>query len=49
VNALDVNAPMDKQRCYQRLLDVAQGFKDLGLADVCGKCVIGPCSFASAT
>jgi hypothetical protein len=39
---------MDKGRCYQRLLGVAQGYAELGVADVCGKCAIGPCSFGSA-
>jgi epoxyqueuosine reductase len=48
VNALDANEPLDKQRCYQRLLGVAHEYRDLGLADVCGKCAIGPCSLASA-
>jgi epoxyqueuosine reductase len=48
VQAIDESEPLGKKRCYQRLLDVAQGYKDLGLADVCGKCAIGPCSFASA-
>ncbi|RLC61848.1 MAG: epoxyqueuosine reductase, partial [Chloroflexi bacterium] len=47
VDALDSHR-LDKQRCYRRLLDVAQGYEDLGLADVCGKCAIGPCSFESA-
>ena len=48
VSALDADEPLDKQRCYRRLLDVADQYADLGLADVCGKCAIGPCSFASA-
>jgi epoxyqueuosine reductase len=48
VGALDAGVPLDKQRCYQRLLEVARQYEDLGLADVCGKCAIGPCSLASA-
>jgi epoxyqueuosine reductase len=48
VNALDASEPLDKQRCYQHLLGVAHEYRDLGLADVCGKCAIGPCSLASA-
>jgi epoxyqueuosine reductase len=48
VGALGEGEPLDKQRCYARLLEVADGHRDLGLADVCGKCAIGPCSFQSA-
>jgi epoxyqueuosine reductase QueG len=48
VGALDESDPIDKQRCYERLLNVAQEYRHLGLADVCGKCAIGPCSFGSA-
>jgi epoxyqueuosine reductase len=48
VDALDTVVPLDKQHCYQRLLDVARQHEDLGLADVCGKCAIGPCSLTSA-
>ena len=48
VQALDASAPLDKQRCYRRLLDVARQHEDLGLTDVCGKCAIGPCSLTSA-
>jgi epoxyqueuosine reductase len=48
VDALDVDAPMDKHRCHARLLRIAEEHRDLGLADVCGKCAIGPCSFESA-
>lgn len=44
VGALGVHEPLDKQRCYQRLLEVAGIYEDLGLVDVCGKCVIGPCA-----
>lgn len=41
-------ARLDKRRCYQRLLEVADRFRELGLADVCGKCATGPCAFESA-
>jgi epoxyqueuosine reductase len=48
VDALDENGRFNKQRCYQRLLGVAKEYEYLALADVCGKCAIGPCSFESA-
>ncbi len=48
VHALTVDAPLDKHTCYRRLLGVAAEYRELGLADVCGKCAIGPCSFSSA-
>jgi epoxyqueuosine reductase QueG len=48
VQALDESEPIDKHHCYQRLRRVAQEFEHLGLADVCGKCAIGPCTFESA-
>jgi len=35
---------LDKQRCYQHLLDVDSQFHDLGLCDVCGECATGPCA-----
>jgi len=35
---------LDKHRCYEWLLQVAEGFRDLGLTDVCGKCATGPCA-----
>jgi epoxyqueuosine reductase len=47
-NALDGSLPLDKQSCHRHLHGVAQQYEDLGLADVCGKCAIGPCSFQSA-
>lgn len=48
VNALDADNPIDKQRCYRRVLGVAEKYRHLGLTDVCGKCAISPCSFKSA-
>jgi epoxyqueuosine reductase len=47
-NALDVSLPLDKQGCHRHLHSVARQYEELGLADVCGKCAIGPCSFQSA-
>lgn len=38
---------IDKKKCYAHLLEVAENFKDLGLCDVCGKCVGGPCAVRS--
>jgi epoxyqueuosine reductase QueG len=46
--ALDANGRIDKQRCYRRLRQVAREYQHLALADVCGKCAIGPCSFEPA-
>jgi len=47
--ALDAVYPFNRQRCYQHLLGVAKVYEDLGKADVCGKCAIGPCAFEAAT
>jgi epoxyqueuosine reductase len=47
-DALDENGGIDRHRCYRHILGVAKEYEDLGLADVCGKCAIGPCSFESA-
>jgi len=38
---------LDKHHCYEWLLQVADRFQDLGLADVCGKCATGPCAALS--
>ena len=48
VAALDSSEPLDKQICWQRCQEVAAQFRDVGLAEVCGKCAIGLCSFGSA-
>jgi epoxyqueuosine reductase QueG len=48
VGALDSGQPIDKYRCYDHLLGVASKLQAIGLADVCGKCAIGPCSCESA-
>ena len=43
--ALDPAAGLDKAACYHQLLSRAGAFRDIGLADVCGKCaVMGPCA-----
>lgn len=47
MDALSDDAAIDKQRCWERCLDVAELYEHLGTAEVCGKCVIGPCSFES--
>jgi epoxyqueuosine reductase QueG len=40
---------LDKHRCHERLLlTAAYHFRELGLADVCGKCATGPCAFRTA-
>ncbi len=41
-------AGLDKHRCNEWLLQVADHFRELGLADVCGKCATGPCAFEPA-
>lgn len=48
VKALCANRSIDKQRCYKHLLTVARAFEHLGVVDVCGKCVVGPCALQSA-
>jgi len=48
IGALDETVPLDKQLCWQRLRSTAPGFEETGVADVCGKCAIGPCSLESA-
>jgi epoxyqueuosine reductase QueG len=40
---------LNKRRCHERLLlTAAYHFREVGLADVCGKCATGPCAFQSA-
>ena len=48
VGALSIEGGIDKQLCWKRCLGIAKLYKDVGLAEVCGKCAIGPCSFKSA-
>jgi epoxyqueuosine reductase QueG len=45
--ALKVN-DLDKHKCYAQCLKNAQTYAELGLADVCGKCIANvPCSFTN--
>jgi epoxyqueuosine reductase QueG len=46
--ALDPGASLDKELCSSYLHRGARRFEHIGLADVCGKCVAGPCAFESA-
>ena len=48
VAALNEDGTIDKQRCWLRVLEVAQEFDYMGSADVCGKCSLGPCALESA-
>jgi epoxyqueuosine reductase len=38
---------LDKRRCYERCLEVAEQHQGLGLVEVCGKCATGPCALRS--
>lgn len=46
-DALSEDGAIDKERCWERCLEVAEAYKHLGTVEVCGKCVVGPCSFES--
>lgn len=48
VNALSKNSDIDRERCWSRCLEVAEEYAHLGVAQACGKCAIGPCSFEAA-
>lgn len=48
VQALGADGSIDKKRCYQRLVSVGKAYEHLGVADVCGKCAVGPCALQSA-
>jgi epoxyqueuosine reductase QueG len=48
VGAIAEDRPLDKQRCHRRLQAMARHHQKEGVADVCGKCAIGPCSYQSA-
>jgi len=39
----------DKHKCHRHLLEVGERLTDLGLCDVCGKCVVGPCAILSGS
>lgn len=46
-NALKVDG-FDRHKCYEMCLYNAEVHKEIGLADVCGKCLVNvPCSFVS--
>ncbi|HBT46340.1 MAG TPA: (Fe-S)-binding protein [Peptococcaceae bacterium] len=46
VNGALSEAGFDRRRCYETCLHNAARYKDLGQADVCGKCLVGlPCSY----
>jgi len=47
VAALNEDGTIDKQRCWERLLNITPEFAHLGTADVCGKCSLGPCALES--
>ncbi len=35
---------LNRERCYQQVMEVNEAFSDLPLCDVCGKCATGPCA-----
>ncbi len=45
--ALSASDEFDRARCWARCQEVAGGFRELGLAEVCGKCATGPCALTS--
>lgn len=47
VGALRADGSLDKRRCWARCRAVAESFRDVGLAEVCGKCAQGPCAMVS--
>ncbi|MBC8014288.1 MAG: epoxyqueuosine reductase [Sporomusaceae bacterium] len=50
VNGALQETSFDRHLCYDRCLYNAEVFSELGLADVCGKCLINlPCSFINPT
>jgi epoxyqueuosine reductase QueG len=48
VDALSEEEGIDRERCWERCLDVAGLYEHLGTVEVCGKCAIGPCSLEAA-
>jgi epoxyqueuosine reductase len=48
IGALDPEVGIDKQRCWTRCQAVAKMYAEVGKADVCGKCALGPCATQSA-
>ncbi len=47
IGALDLDTGIDKQRCWTRCQAVAKMYAEVGKADVCGKCALGPCATQS--
>jgi epoxyqueuosine reductase QueG len=48
VGALDSDEGLEKPVCWSHLRTMARAFAQVGRADVCGKCAVGPCSLGSA-
>lgn len=45
IGSYDVLGEFNRNRCYEICLDNAELYKDIGITDVCGKCLVGlPCS-----
>jgi epoxyqueuosine reductase QueG len=44
VGALAVDHAMDRQKCWTRCQSVAERFRGLGQAEVCGKCAVAACA-----
>ena len=48
IGALHEDRVIDKTRCWHRVKDIAAQYAHLGIAQVCGKCSLGPCALAAA-
>jgi epoxyqueuosine reductase QueG len=48
IGALDESGEIDKKRCQSHLREARKGPESLVQANVCGKCVCGPCALESA-
>lgn len=46
-DALSADGEFERARCWARCQRSAERFRDIGLAEVCGKCVAGPCALQS--
>ncbi|MFH1501621.1 MAG: hypothetical protein ABIG03_01110 [Candidatus Eisenbacteria bacterium] len=47
VGAVRVDGTLAKHRCWERCRAVAERFRDVGTAEVCGKCAVGRCALGS--
>jgi epoxyqueuosine reductase QueG len=47
LDALSTEEPFNRRVCWGRCSEVALRFTHLGTAEICGKCVVGPCAFES--